>query len=246
MLSHRLQVDGLHSGGIVVDRDPGDLDDAGLDGVHQREVADHPGEDVALVVAGALEVVRRRRQVVDRLDAGLARDVCKPAEPDPRIAVAVQVFLVGLVVRMLQQLVLVAVVRLVVEHDDLALAGAEGPQHPVGDHVRGLPERVGDLRLAAPQQLAGVARDALDLLGVPRQERVVVDDLDLRLQQSLPQVRRHEVALAVVVVLPLGVQHSEAVADRDAGRNDEEPLGEAAVARRHHLVDRSARRSASP
>ena len=40
--------------GVVIDRGAGHLDDAGLDGVHQREVADGPREDVALVVARAL------------------------------------------------------------------------------------------------------------------------------------------------------------------------------------------------
>ena len=75
--------------------------------------------------------------------------------------------------------------------------------------------------------------DALDLLRVARQERVVVDDLDLRLEQRIPQVGRDEVALAVVVVLALGMQHAEAIADRDPGRDDEEALGEAGVLRRH-------------
>ena len=93
-----------------------------------------------------------------------------------------------------------------------------------------LPERVGDLGLAAAQQLAGVAGDALDLLGVPGQEGVVVDDLDLRLEQRVPQVGRDEIALAVVVVVALGVQHAEPVADRDAR------------ARRRGTAWRSARR----
>ncbi len=46
-------------------------------------------------------------------------------EPDAGVTVAVLVLLVGLVVGMLEQLVLVAVVGLVVEHHDLALADAE-------------------------------------------------------------------------------------------------------------------------
>ena len=70
--------------------------------------------------------------------------------------------------------------------------------------VRRLLERVGASRLAAAQELAGVRGDALDLLGVPRQERVVVDDFDLRLEQGVPEVGRDQIALAVVVVLALG------------------------------------------
>jgi len=91
---------------------------------------------------------------------------------DPGVGV-----LVPLLFRQLQhrldRLVLVAVVCLVVEHDDLLFAGAtEVPQDP-GDHrLRGLPERI--VLLAREQQFAGVGGDALDLLGVLEQERVTV------------------------------------------------------------------------
>ena len=90
-----LQVDQFLAGSVVVDWDAGDLDDARLDRVHQREVADHPGEDEPLVVAGALQVVRRGGQVVDDLDAGLCgagrtargtrpgRPGCAPGLPCP-------------------------------------------------------------------------------------------------------------------------------------------------------------------
>ena len=112
------------------------------------------------------------------------------------------------------------------------------PQDPGGDHARASPGTRRPLGPAAAQELAGVAGDALDLLRVPGQEGVVVDDLDLGLEQRLPQVGGHEVALAVVVVVPLGVQHAEPVADRDARRDHQEPLGEPGVLRRHDLVDR--------
>ena len=59
--------------GVVVDRDAGDLHDAGLDRLDQAEVADHPGEERAFLVAGAGQEGRRGGQVVDGLDAaGLA------------------------------------------------------------------------------------------------------------------------------------------------------------------------------
>jgi len=45
-------------------------------------------------------------------------------EPDSRVTVPVPILAVGLVVGMLQQSVLIAVVSLVIEYDDLALAGA--------------------------------------------------------------------------------------------------------------------------
>src|SRR6185369_6211257 len=54
---------------VVDDRDAGDLDDAGLDGVDEGEVGDDPGEEDALGVAGTLEVERGRGNVVDGADA---------------------------------------------------------------------------------------------------------------------------------------------------------------------------------
>lgn len=63
-----------------------------------------------------------------------------------------------------------------------------------------------ELRERAVKMLFEVReRDALDLLGVPGQEGVVVDDLHLGLQQRVPQVRGNQVALAVVVVVPFRV-----------------------------------------
>ncbi len=47
----------------------------------------------------------------------------------------------------------------------------------------------------------------------------------------------HEITLAVVVVVPLRVQHPQPVPDRDAGGHHQEPLGEPGVVRGHDLVD---------
>jgi hypothetical protein len=66
----QVQVDDLVVFGVVVDGRARNLDDARLDRVHQGEVRDDPGEDEALSVAGALQVVGRGREVVDRLDWG--------------------------------------------------------------------------------------------------------------------------------------------------------------------------------
>jgi len=130
------------------------------------------------------------------------------------------------------------VVRLVVEDDDAALATREVAQDPRRDGGGLLAEGVGLHAVAAAEQLARVCGYPLDLLRVAGKEGVVVDDLDLGFEQRLPQVRRDEVALAVVAVVALGVEHAEAVADRDPRRDDQEALGEARVGRRHHLVDR--------
>ena len=147
-------------GRVVVHRNAGHLDDARLDGVHEREVADHPREDEPLLVARAGEVERRSAEVVDLLDANHLGDRLDPGEPPPRVEVAL--FGLGVlrfgVLLQADRLVDVAVVRLVVENQDLALSlpasHAPAAQDP-GNHGRlRLLEWVG---LALSQDLAGRA-----------------------------------------------------------------------------------------
>ena len=60
----------------------GQLDDAALDGVHEREVAHRPGEQRALGVAGAAQEERRGREVDDAGDAELAVDGFEAGNPE--------------------------------------------------------------------------------------------------------------------------------------------------------------------
>ena len=55
----------LVAGDVLRDRHARQLDDAALDGVHQREVAHRPGEERAFGVAGAAQEERRGREVED-------------------------------------------------------------------------------------------------------------------------------------------------------------------------------------
>jgi hypothetical protein len=240
-------VDDISVDGVVVDRQARDLHDAGFDGVHEREVAHHPGEDEALVVARTLEIEGRGGQVVDRLDPHLLllADRLEALEPHAGIRVALGRFLLVLGVEddlVGDRTVLIAVVRFVVDDDDLALApaalgpAAEIAQH-AGDHlIVGLLELVGLVGVAG-EELLGVGGDALELLGVPELEGVVVRDGDLGLLEGAPEIVRDEVALAVVVLVVAGVEHAQAIADGDARGDDEEPLGEAGVLRGEDLVD---------
>ena len=59
-----------------------------LDGVHQREVGDDPGKEGALPGSRSPQEERRRRQVVDGLDADLALDRLEAGHPDPRLFLA--------------------------------------------------------------------------------------------------------------------------------------------------------------
>ncbi len=192
-------------------------------------------------MARARKVEGCRRQVVDGLDAQLALHREKATEPHPGILVALGDLLVELLA-LVDGLVLVAVVGLVVEHDDLSAGSALGPptgevaQHPRHHLVGGLLEVV-DI-LAVGEDLACVGRDPLDLLAVLGDQLVVVGDHDLGLAESTPQVGRHEVPLAVVVAGVARQQHPQPVADGDAGGEHQEPLGEAGVLGGVHLVQR--------
>ena len=55
----------LAAGDVVGHRHARQLDDAALDGVHQREVAHGPGEERALGIAGAAQEEGRGREVDD-------------------------------------------------------------------------------------------------------------------------------------------------------------------------------------
>ena len=221
---------------VVRHGDARDLDDAGLDGVDEREVADHPGEQRALGVAGPLEVERRRRQVVDRLHAHLGVDRLQPGQPQPRLVVP-RGRLLALLGRELllgprpRRPGAVAVVRLVVEDQHLA-AGAQRLDYAVhhlaealGEGVR-VPGREQPLR-----QPAGVA-------GLLALEGVEVGDDDPRGAEVSPRLGGDEVEFAVVVRRLRGEQHAQPVADGDARRDDEEGVGEAGVLGVAPLVER--------
>ena len=113
------------------------LHDAAFDGVHQREVAHRPGEQRALGVAGAAQEERRGRQVDDARDAELAVHRFEAGNPEAGglvvllgflPLVALQVLVVGVL-----RLLAVAVVRLVVEDEDVLHAHQVG--HDALEHL---------------------------------------------------------------------------------------------------------------
>ena len=126
---------------VIGDRHAGNLDDARLDRVDQREVGDDPGEERPLGVARASEEERRGRQVVDRLDADLGFDGLDARDPDPGLFLA----LLGLLAIVAGEcfgfgglgLAAVAVVGLVVDDDDVLL-GARARGRRGGPSGRGI------------------------------------------------------------------------------------------------------------
>ena len=87
---------------------------------------------------------------------------------------------------------------------------------------------------AVAEDLLGQLADG-DLLA--EQERVEVGDDDLGARQLLAVKFRHDVELAVVVLWIVGQQDAQAIADGDAGRDDQEGIGKAVVLRLRELVE---------
>jgi hypothetical protein len=112
-------------------------------------------------------------------------------------------------------LLLIAVVRFVVEDDDVLPCEqfrADARQH--------LPFRLFRLRLrpAALQYSSGKFRQRQ---GLAQLEGVVVGDDDARRPNGADHVVRHKAAALVIILRIARQQHAKAVADRDAGADDE-------------------------
>jgi len=250
-------VDGhLVAGDVVGDGHARQLHDAALDGVHQREVAHRPREERAFGVTRPADEEGRRREVDDALHAlarGLVAAGAPPRTPrsemplhrldarypEPRrLAVAVRLLALVGVGAVLADAVrarplAIAVVGLVVEHENVPESHQLG--HDALQHLAlGLRERPG--RPSAPlQQEAGPLPNGFPLAPA---EGVVVRDHDARLTEHGEELRRRQLALAVVAVRIVRLQHAQPVADRDAGGDDEEAAREARAGGVAHRVDR--------
>src|SRR5205085_642057 len=100
------------------------LDDAALDGVEQPEIGDDPGKQLALTVSRAAQEERRRRQIVDRLDAELALERLDTSDPDMRRLVVFFRFGAFLTcqywcVFLFPNSASIAVMRFIVQNDDI-------------------------------------------------------------------------------------------------------------------------------
>ena len=215
-------------GHIVGDRHPRQLDDAALDGVHQREIAHGPGEQGALAIARAAEEEGRGGEIdhpgkfqppLGRLQAG---------NPQSGGFLVVFGFLSGLAgsffLFRLAGLFAVAMVGFVVDREDV-LHPHEFGHHPL-EHLaftfKG--DRVHAALAFEQRPSAGGQPRALAPL-----EGVVVGDDDFCLFEFAQHVLRDEFAAAVVAFRVVGQQHPQAVADGDAGGDDQKALGEAAA-----------------
>ena len=213
----------------------GELDDAALDGVHQREVAHRPREQGAFWIAGAAQEERRGGKVDHAADAELGLQNVQAAQPHPRRFLVLLRFAAFLALeRAFLAGVLgsggVAVVAFVVEHQHVLHAHqfrADAVQHLAFSLQRGQ-------FLAVALQKA--ARALRQLHPLAAHEGVEVGDDDLGAAEIGQHVRGHQFAAGVVAVRVVRQQHAEAVADGDAGRHHQKAAGEARAVRTPNRV----------
>jgi hypothetical protein len=161
----------------------------------------------------------------------------EPRHPDPRLFVAflrLDALVPGERLIRLARLGAIAVMRLVVQHDDLLPAGqftAYTPDHLIGRFHERVGLALGQYGLGEFRCLSAFALD----------EAVVIGDDDGGLAEPLQQIGRQQIAFAVVVRRIGRQQHTQAIANRDPGRDDEEGIAEAAVLPVLELVERLPR-----
>ena len=207
---------------IVGYRHARQFDDAALDGVHQRKIRHRPGEQRAFGITRAAQEERRSRQVVHGENLELALDCFEARNPDARgFVVFFGEAFVFAAEWALDRFGAVAVVRLVVDHDD-----AFEP-HQIGDdalqHLSGGLTRV-DGRAVPLEQITAAAGEFYLLA---EHEGVVVGDDDFGTQHFFAHLERHQLALGEVAVGVVGVQHAQAIADGDTRRDHQEARREA-------------------
>ena len=221
---------------VVRYRHPRELDDAALDGVHQREVAHRPRKQRALGIARAAQEEGRCREIEHAAQPQTAVNALQPGNPHPRR------FLVRL--RLLKVVVLrlgllrvsgpfpVAVMGLVVEDHDVLHA------HQVGndplEHLAFRFERVRVFPAATSQEGTSAFRQGHPFTPL---EGVKVRDYDLRAVDIRDHVRGNQSALPVVVVGIVGLEHPQPIADRQARGHDQEAAGEGRAPRPADRVD---------
>ena len=209
---------------VVGHRNPGQLDNPAFDGVHQGEVAHSPWEKGSLGVTGAPEEEGSGRQVHHLTDAQLSIDHLQAGEPDPGFF-AVLGRLLPFFRRQgpfifLTRLAAVAMVSLVVQRH-YVFHGHQFGHYPL-DHLpfgfqcfQGLPR---PLQQSAPP--------AGNFQALAQPQGVVVGDDDLGPLEVLQHISGDQFPAGVVAVRVVGLEHTKAVLDGEAGGHDQEAAGE--------------------
>ena len=207
---------------LVFDREAGNLGQAGLDGVHQAEIRDEPGEGRAFDMPRAAEVERRGGKIDANADADRLVDAVEAFNPDRSV---VELFLVRKAEDGAFRFVFncrlgaIRMVGFVVQDHDFA-AAVEFLEHAAGEGIVTLFTLIDD----------GIVIAALGVRGF-RMEDMPVSDDDFANRHEAEHVVRHHVELGIVVrLLGVGLEHLEALFDRQVGTADQNGRGKARVA----------------
>ena len=224
---------------VIRDRHPGQFDDAAFDGVEQREVAHRPGEQRAFAIAGPVQEEWRCRQVENGSHADPALHGLDSGNPQPRgLDILLRLLPFVAFARSFLGLAIflpIAVVRLVVQHEDVLQpqqSGADSLQHLAfglhGRDFRPMPLKQGTVAFGLPGTF-------------PPQKGVVIGNDDPRPLK----VRQHAVGdqfiFPVVTVRIVRLQDTQSVSNSDAGRDDEEATGETGARRQAQSIQRLPR-----
>ena len=218
-----------------------------LDRIQQAEVRHDPRKRLAHLVARALQVKRRRRQIHAQADAAPAlagRQLVypvQPLDPDRRLAgVLLRQFLVVLQRTLLARCIPapIRVMRLVVEHQPMRAAALAAAQF-LADALQPGGIRLEVFHLHRLARLAGIAdklhrlaglhhpgRRAVDAARLPLRQPVPVGDHHLAAPQCLHALRRHQLPRPIQAqVAQRRVQFAQALADGDVRANDQNRVG---------------------
>ena len=204
---------------VVANDHPRGLDQSGLDGVVQAEVAHDPAEQRLLGTPFARWCERRGGEVVAGQNAARPVDPIQTTDP---LGSGLYFFLRNSFDFRLSGNA-PGMVRLVVDHQDVA-------------RIRHVAEHVAHVGLVAPgAALVDAAPSGDSLLGLPI-ERMPVADQNPALQQLVTQRRRYDAECLVVVFRMGRLQNGQTAPDREAGRDHEHVLGKPRVLRIGNLV----------
>ena len=220
---------------VVRNRNTRELDDAALNGVHEREVAGGPGEQGSLGVPGATEEEGRGRQVHHLTYSKFPLDHLQPGEPHPGFLGVPVCFPLVLTSQRafvsLSGLLPITVVSFVVE-DHYVFQGHQLGHHPLHHLALGLHGLDG---LARPlQQIPPTTGYRQSLPGA---QAVIVGDDNPGPLQVAQHIGGHQLPAGVVAVGVVRLQHPQPVPDCNSGRDHQEAPREPPAVGMPHCVD---------
>ena len=219
---------------VVASGKIGNLNEPGFNGLSQTEVGDGPRKKTVRLVAGAGEKIRRGAEIINGADLETPGDLPESGEPHG----GAFVFLLGVLAFGLDFLVVgfgeIAMMGLIVEYEQ-ARARFEAGEDAFKDLgvVFGAILILGAVGLDFPvkrRALVALQGSWLEPLEIGNREVCVETSEAMSLRVRDEGAFRVVVADCGNIVVGFDPQHAEAIANRDAGCDEEKIVGEARIA----------------